>query len=80
LLSMTEIKEAAHRARHPFGKIPTLEEGPLTLFESGSIVLYIAERHPGLLPEDADARARAISWMFAALTTVEPPIVSVRRP
>jgi glutathione S-transferase len=75
LLSMAEIKEAAHRARHPFGKIPTLEEGELTLFESGSIVLYIAERHPGLLPEDADARATAISWMFAALTTVEPPIV-----
>jgi glutathione S-transferase len=75
LLSMSEIKERAHRARHPFGKIPTLEEGALTLFESGSIVLYIAERHPGLLPENADARATAISWMFAALTTIEPPIV-----
>lgn len=75
LLSMAQLKEPAHRARHPFGKIPTYEEGALTLFESGSIVLHIAERHPGLLPEDADARAKAISWMFAALTTVEPPIV-----
>lgn len=75
LLSMRELKEPAHRARHPFGKIPTFEEGALTLFESGSIVLHIAEQHAGLLPGDADARAKAISWMFAALTTVEPPIV-----
>jgi glutathione S-transferase len=72
---MAELKEAAHRARHPFGKIPTYEEGALTLFESGAIVLHIAERHAGLLPRDADARARAIAWMFAALGTVEPPIV-----
>lgn len=75
LLTMAELKEPAHRARHPFGKIPTFEQGALTLFESGAIVLHIAERHPGLLPDDADARAKAISWMFAALTTVEPPIV-----
>lgn len=75
LLSMTDLKEPAHRARHPFGKIPTFEEGALTLFESGSIVLHIAERHPGLLPDVSDARAIAVSWMFAALTTVEPPIV-----
>jgi glutathione S-transferase len=75
LVSFAEMKQPAHLARHPFGQIPTYEEGDLTLFESGSIVLHIAERHPGLLPEDADARARAISWMFAAQTTVQPAIV-----
>ncbi|MFT4048227.1 MAG: glutathione S-transferase family protein [Solirubrobacterales bacterium] len=61
----------------PFGLIPTYEEGDLVLFESGSIVLHIAERYPGLLPEDADARARAITWMFAAVSTVEPPILEI---
>ena len=75
LLSFGEMKEPAHRALHPFGQIPTYEEGDLALFESGAIVLHIAERHAGLLPEDAKARARAITWMFAALNTVEPPIV-----
>jgi glutathione S-transferase len=69
------MKEPAHRALHPFGQIPTYEEGDLTLFESGGIVLHIAERHAGLLPRDANARSRAIGWMFAALSTVEPPIV-----
>ena len=62
-------------ALHPFGQIPTYEEGDLALFESGAIIFHIAERHAGLLPEDANARARAIAWMFAALNTVEPPIV-----
>jgi glutathione S-transferase len=75
LLSFSEMKEAAHRALQPFGQIPTYEEGDLALFESGAIVLHIAERHAGLLPSDANARARAISWMFAALSTMEPPIV-----
>jgi glutathione S-transferase len=74
LLSFSEMKESAHRKLNPFGQIPTWEEGDLTLFESGAIVLHIAERHAGLLPDDANARARAIAWMFAALTTVEPPI------
>ena len=69
------MKESAHRALHPFGQIPTYEEGDLALFESGAIVFHIAERHAGLLPDDANARARAIAWMFAALNTVEPPIV-----
>src|SRR3546814_10325030 len=68
------MKEPAHRALHPFGQIPTYEEGDLALFESGAIVFHIAERHAGLLPDDANARARAITWMFAALNTVEPPI------
>ena len=75
LLSFDEMKQAAHRALHPFGQIPTYQDGDLALFESGAIVLHIAERHPGLLPADANARARAITWMFAALSTVEPPIV-----
>ena len=67
---MTALKESEHRARNPFSSIPTYEEGDLTLFESGAIVFHIAERHEGLLPKDADARARAIAWMFAALNTV----------
>src|SRR5579863_1562617 len=74
LLSFSEMKESAHRKLHPFGQIPTYEEGDLALFESGAIVFHIAERHAGLLPDDANARARAITWMFAALSTVEPPI------
>ncbi len=75
LLSFKAMKEPAHLAIHPFGQIPTYEEGDLALFESGSIVFHIAEHHSGLLPDDANARARAITWMFAALSTVEPPIV-----
>ena len=74
LLSFKAMKEPAHLALHPFGQIPTYEEGDLALFESGAIVFHIADRHAGLLPDDANARARAIAWMFAALNTVEPPI------
>jgi glutathione S-transferase len=77
LVSFTEMKEPAHRALHPFGQIPTYEEGDLALFESGSIVFHIAERKAGLLPDDANARARAITWMFAALNTVEPAILEL---
>ena len=75
LVFFQAMKEPAHRALHPFGQIPTYEEGDLALFESGAIVFHIAERHAGLLPDNANARARAITWMFAALNTVEPPIV-----
>lgn len=75
LVSFAAMKEPAHLALHPFGQIPTYEEGDLVLFESGAIVLHIAERHPGLLPTDSDGRARAIGWLFAALNTLEPPIV-----
>ena len=77
LVSFSEMKESAHRRLHPFGQIPTYEEGDLALFESGAIVFHIAERHAGLLPDDANARARAITWMFAALSTMEPPIVEL---
>jgi glutathione S-transferase len=77
LVSFREMKEPAHRAIHPFGQIPTYEDGDLALFESGAIVLHIAERNAGLLPDDANPRARAIAWMFAALSTLEPPIVDL---
>jgi glutathione S-transferase len=77
LVSFRAMKEPAHLALHPFGQIPTYEEGHLALFETGSIVFHIAERHTGLLPDDANARARAITWMFAALNTVEPPILEL---
>jgi glutathione S-transferase len=69
------MKQPAHLSLHPFGQIPTYEDGNLALFESGAIIFHIAQRHAGLLPDDANARARAIAWMFAALSTVEPPIV-----
>jgi glutathione S-transferase len=74
LVSFQAMKEPAHRALHPFGQIPTYQDGDLALFETGAIVLHIAEQRAGLLPDDANARARAITWMFAALNTVEPPI------
>jgi glutathione S-transferase len=77
LVSFRAMKEPAHLALHPFGQIPTYEEGDLALFETGAIVFHIAERHAGLLPDDANARARAITWMFAALSTVEPPILEL---
>jgi glutathione S-transferase len=71
------MKQPAHLELHPFGQIPTYEEGDLALFETGSIVFYIADHHAGLLPDDANARARAITWMFAAVSTVEPPILDL---
>jgi glutathione S-transferase len=77
LVSFGAMKEPEHLALHPFGQIPTYEEGELALFETGAIVFHIAERHAGLLPDGANARARAITWMFAALNTVEPPILEL---
>jgi glutathione S-transferase len=77
LLSFRAKKEPAHLRVHPFGLIPTYEQGDLALFESGAIVFHIAEHHAGLFPDDANARARAITWMFAALNTVEPPILEL---
>ena len=76
-MTFGEMKEPAHLALHPFGQIPTYEEEGFALFESGAIVLHIAERHAGLLPDEAGARARAIGWMFAALNTIEPPLVEL---
>jgi glutathione S-transferase len=78
LVSFGTMKQPAHLALHPFGQIPTYEEGELTLFESGAIVLHLAQHHAGLLPDDVHARARAIMWMFAALNTVEPPILDLQ--
>ena len=77
LLSFSAKKEPAHLRLHPFGLIPTYEEGELALFETGAIIFHIAEHHEGLFPDDANARARAITWMFAALSTVEPPILEL---
>ncbi len=77
-VSRAAMKEPAHRALHPFGQIPTYEEGDLVLFESGAIVFHLAERRQGLLPADANARARAITWMFAAVNTIEPPILDLQ--
>ena len=76
-VSFKAMKEPAHLGLHPFGQIPTYEEGGLGLFETGAIVLHVAQRHAGLLPDEANARARAVTWMFAALSTVEPPILEL---
>ena len=77
LVSFTAMKEPAYLALQPFGQIPTFEDGELLLFETGSIILHIAERYRGLFPNDANARSRAITWMFAAVNTVEPPILEL---
>lgn len=76
-VSFAAMKQPDHLALHPFGQIPTFEEGDLALFESGAIVLHLAQQHPGLLPVDANARARAVMWMFAAVNSVEPPILDL---
>jgi len=78
LVSFAAMKEPAHRALHPFGQIPTYEDGDLALFETGAIVFHLAESHPGLFPADANARSRAITWMFAAISTIEPPILDLQ--
>jgi glutathione S-transferase len=77
LVSFAAMKEGAHLALHPFGQIPTYEDGDLALFETGAIVFHLADNYPGLLPSEATARARAITWMFAALNTMEPPILEL---
>ncbi len=77
LVSFEELKKPAHLARQPYGQIPTYEDGDFVLFESGAIVLHIAQTHAGLLPTDANARSRAIVWMFDAHSTIEPPIVNL---
>lgn len=74
LLSFAEMKQDPYLMLQPFGQLPVYQEGDLVLFETGAIILHLAERHAGLLPKDAGARARAITWMFAALNTVELPI------
>lgn len=73
-MSFTQLKEPSYRELQPFGQIPAYTAGDLTLFESGGIVFHIAHHHTGLLPEDANAQARAVTWMFAALNTIEPPV------
>ncbi|MEI9931721.1 MAG: glutathione S-transferase family protein [Rhizomicrobium sp.] len=78
LVSFEDMKQPAHLARHPFGQIPAYEEDDLTLFESGAIVFHIAQNNTGLLPEDANARARAMTWLFSALSTIEPPILDLQ--
>jgi glutathione S-transferase len=77
LLSFAALKQSAHLKLHPFGQIPTYEDGNLVIFETGAIVLHIAEQYAGLLPDDAKAKSRAISWIFAALNTIEPPILDL---
>lgn len=78
LVDFAEMKQGPHLALHPFGQIPTFEHDGLALFESGAIVLHLAQGWPGLLPDDANPRARAINWIFAALNTIEPPILELQ--
>lgn len=79
LVSFEAMKARPHLDLQPFGQIPTYEDGDLALFESGAIVLHIAEQNTGLLPDDANGRARAITWMFAAQSTIEPVILERER-
>ncbi len=74
LIGLSEKNGPEHRARQPFGQVPVYEEGGLTLFETGSIVLHIGARCPVLLPADPVRRARVLTWMFAALNSVEPDV------
>jgi glutathione S-transferase len=74
LLDLDERTSEAHIARHPFGMVPVFQAAGQELFESGAIVLQIAERSETLMSRDANARAMTIAWMFAALNTVEPPL------
>lgn len=76
-LGFSESKKPPHRARQPFGQVPTLEEDGESLFESGAILLHLAGKGPGLLPADPAARRRAITWLFAALNTIEPPLADL---
>jgi glutathione S-transferase len=72
LLAVGEHKTAAHRAVQPFGQVPVYEEDGLTLFESAAIVMHVGQRCPVLLPTDPDRRARTVTWIFAAMSSVEP--------
>ena len=74
LINFGEQSSESHRTLQPFGQIPVYQEGGLTLFESGAIVLEIAERSDALMPSDPGARARVRQWIFAALNTLEPHI------
>ena len=74
-VTFDELKQPAHLQLHPFGQIPTCEHDGLGLFETGAIILHLAERHAGLMPADRAGRSRAVAWMFVALNTVEPPIL-----
>jgi glutathione S-transferase len=74
LLPFGEQSSPAHRALQPFGQIPVYQEGELTLFESGAIVMHIGEKSEKLLSRDPVKRGRAIAWMFAALNSVEPHV------
>src|ERR1700759_1345924 len=77
LVSFQAMKEPVHRARHPFGQIPTYEEGDLVLFESGAIVFHLASHHPGLLPAEPNARAAPVLWIFAPPRRGDPPILDL---
>ena len=77
LLEQGDQDKPDYRALQPFGQVPILEDNGLVLFESGAVVLYIAERSDALLPKDAGARARATQWLIAALNSIEPFVMNV---
>ena len=77
LLEQGDQNQPAYRALQPFGQVPIFEENGVVLFESGAIVLHIAERSEALLPKESAARARAVQWLIAALNSVEPAVWNV---
>jgi glutathione S-transferase len=79
LLAQGDQDKPEYRALQPFGQVPIFDEDGFVLFETGAIVLHIAERSETLLPKDAQARARATQWLIAALNSIEPFIMEVAR-
>lgn len=77
LINFGENNTPAYRAIQPSGQVPVIQDGALTLFESGAILLHIADKTDALLPRDANARERAKAWVFAALNSVEPAVANV---
>jgi glutathione S-transferase len=75
LIGPDDQKSDRYRALQPFGQVPVLEEDDAAMFESGAIVLHVAERSPALMPDDGHGRERVRTWTFAALNSIEPPIM-----
>ncbi len=78
LITLEENASPAHLKRQPFGQVPAYRDETVDMFESGAIVLKIAERSEALMPADDPGRARALSWIFAAINSVEPRVMNVR--
>jgi glutathione S-transferase len=77
LIGPDDQKSAEYRQMQPFGQVPVFQADDITLFESGSIVMYIAEKTNTLLPPTAEGRARTLTWVIAALNSLEPHVLNL---